>query len=493
MCGLRPSPRLFITLFILLLCFTQPGAGRLTIAAPLAVSGGYRSCEDATASPAILPPLLLVVEPTAGVRLSSEDIFQAWSAALAEPSRAAVAAVHLPLSPNAALHWEHRVSSDDLHHWQLLIEAPGAEFLRPHFSAFPETPAFHALAYPAGKPEQAQVVNRTRTAVSSDFWGPLIPGERLVLELISPDSIRPAVVIDQISVGMLPPSPPAKESWCYLDPTCYPEWDDRKTAIGLLYVEVKNKGIFCSGNLLMDAAQTYQPWFLTANHCVDNEAAADGAVVIWQFFTDTCDGAAPDWSQLPTSDGAAYRAGDYDVDFTLLLLDEPPPEDTAYLGWNRSGNVPDDPLTALHHPAGAYLRISFADLVSDADVFWQVRYTESSTEGGSSGCPLIDPDFKVIGTLSGGTASCAAMNETDYYTKFSSAWDLGMGDELAPGADDDDAVDDDITDDDAVADDDDDTGDNDVDAPPPLDDDDNDDEPDALRDMGTENKGGMCG
>jgi hypothetical protein len=45
------------------------------------------------------------------------------------------------------------------------------------------------------------------------------------------------------------------------------------------------------------------------------------------------------------------------------------------------------------------------------------------TEGGSSGSPIFDVYGRIIGTLTGGQASCTSTQAPDYYGKFSYHWD----------------------------------------------------------------------
>jgi hypothetical protein len=50
---------------------------------------------------------------------------------------------------------------------------------------------------------------------------------------------------------------------------------------------------------------------------------------------------------------------DEEIDITLFLLDEEPPDGTVYSGWTTAGQSGNDDVTVLHHPAGDYMRISF--------------------------------------------------------------------------------------------------------------------------------------
>ncbi|MDZ7845751.1 MAG: hypothetical protein U5L96_02660 [Owenweeksia sp.] len=49
------------------------------------------------------------------------------------------------------------------------------------------------------------------------------------------------------------------------------------------------------------------------------------------------------------------------------------------------------------------------------------------TEGGSSGCPLLDADGLIRGVLTGGLATCVANTDPDYYGKFSYSCEKWLG------------------------------------------------------------------
>ena len=59
---------------------------------------------------------------------------------------------------------------------------------------------------------------------------------------------------------------------------------------------------------------------------------------------------------------------------------------------------------------------------------WRVTWvaTETNhgvTEGGSSGSALFNQDKRIVGTLTGGSSFCTALNSPDYYGKLSYHWD----------------------------------------------------------------------
>ena len=122
----------------------------------------------------------------------------------------------------------------------------------------------------------------------------------------------------------------------------------------------------------------------------------------------------------------------------LLELDARP--DSAfgvfYSGWDRSGATPQGSV-AIHHPNLDEKAISLNDDplttgescigISGQETHWYVdNWEEGTTEPGSSGAGLWDPNTKQrVGCLSGGIASCMT-RDFDCYGKFAVAWDLGM-------------------------------------------------------------------
>ena len=53
----------------------------------------------------------------------------------------------------------------------------------------------------------------------------------------------------------------------------------------------------------------------------------------------------------------------------------------------------------------------------------QVAYSGGSTQGGSSGAPLIDAQSQlIVGVLSGGHASCDDTDAFDYYGRLAVVW-----------------------------------------------------------------------
>ena len=207
------------------------------------------------------------------------------------------------------------------------------------------------------------------------------------------------------------------------------DWTDEIRSVAMILTSGGWR--ICTGSLVNNTAEDGSQYFLTANHCLGGESS-------WIFMFNY---QSPSCSNIngPTTDtvqGATLRATNSTSDFALLELSEEIPEDydVYYAGWNRE-DLAAASACCIHHPSGDIKKISFENqaVISDAylgnsgqaNSHWKVSdWDEGTTEGGSSGSPLYDPEHRVIGQLHGGYAACGN-NLADWYGKFSLSWDNG--------------------------------------------------------------------
>jgi len=117
-------------------------------------------------------------------------------------------------------------------------------------------------------------------------------------------------------------------------------------------------------------------------------------------------------------------------------LNNAPPDDynVYYLGWNNE-DVTSNTGVTIHHPQGDIMKISAysTSLFSTSWLglaegsHWEVVWSPTDsgfgvTEGGSSGCPIFNNSGELIGTLTGGGASCSNPTSPDQYGKFAYHW-----------------------------------------------------------------------
>ncbi|MEO1995241.1 MAG: trypsin-like peptidase domain-containing protein, partial [Planctomycetaceae bacterium] len=189
--------------------------------------------------------------------------------------------------------------------------------------------------------------------------------------------------------------------------------DDLKLATA--YIEwVQGAWIYsCSGGLLNDQDEGSQiPYFLTANHCIKSNAAARNLELFWNYTTSNGNCTGPIGSMTM---GATVQAASGKGDFTLLELNDSPPDGSVFMGWTSAevATVSGEPLHRVHHPKGAPQ--SYTTHVTDPDFgtcgglpipqFIYSLDTLGSTEGGSSGSLVTNDAGEVVGQLYGGCGS----------------------------------------------------------------------------------------
>jgi hypothetical protein len=193
---------------------------------------------------------------------------------------------------------------------------------------------------------------------------------------------------------------------------------------------------FCSGALINNTANDGKPYFLSADHCY----SAPGSVFyIFNWHRTTCDNSGGATAYQSIS-GATDKARSATSDFWLVELNSTPPSNynVYYSGWNR---IMDDNISGkfwgIHHPAGDVKKISWSTLGVSTTTYlqnpvpgngshWRITSWSdgTTTEGGSSGSPLFDPEGRIIGQLHGGYASCTS-NTSDWYGKLGVSWTGG--------------------------------------------------------------------
>lgn len=223
--------------------------------------------------------------------------------------------------------------------------------------------------------------------------------------------------------------------WCEININCdtLALWQTVKKSVAkITYKDDDNdKYYVCTGQLVANTSIDQTPYFLTANHCLNSESEANSAIFYFNYEAEDC--LLDEGDDNQTISGATLIAtANNKIDFTLLQLSAVPPEiyDPYYVGWSRV-DVYSDTSICIHHPAGDIKKISknYTPLLIssfsgyDFDKHWQIdEWNEGTTEGGSSGSGLFTSNGLLIGTLSGGDASCD-YNYNDLYQQFYHEWD----------------------------------------------------------------------
>lgn len=233
---------------------------------------------------------------------------------------------------------------------------------------------------------------------------------------------------------------------CHVNINC-PEGNSLKNisdAVVKILILGSNNYYVCTGTLMNNTNEDRTPYLLTAWHCAQN--TRPGEFKKWTFYfkyeSPSCENPyqEPEHKTLvgciPIATSEKYGFIKNSDFYLFKLMNEVIPEDynPYFAGWDISGkNI--STAQSIHHPKGDIKKISKAYNITESSwedgstikthlkVNWQ--QTESGwgvTEGGSSGAPLINNKGNVIGTLSGGNASCDNLNGFDKFGKLSFSW-----------------------------------------------------------------------
>jgi len=311
--------------------------------------------------------------------------------------------------------------------WAMTLHSPGAEAIRVHLERVRLPKGVQVMAYDTNDPtecygpyDSAYLRGRTQ------FWTESVFASSVTLECYVPPDVDARAVrfeIRQIVHVYVKLANFLKEGTCHNDVSCYSDWTVTGDAVAGIGTIGYSGSLWCTGCLLNDRdPSTYIDYFITANHCVADQWEADDLEFYWFYQTNTCDGNPPDPVTVPrTSGGADFLAGMSRADgsdFSFLRTRNITPDGVVYAGWTTASPSDQDTLTTIHHPDGSYKRISFGQLYNYTTDFWEILWGSGTTEPGSSGCPLFDPNQRFIGQLYGGDAACDNMSGTDEYGRF---------------------------------------------------------------------------
>ncbi len=188
----------------------------------------------------------------------------------------------------------------------------------------------------------------------------------------------------------------------------------------------------CSGVLINNTQEQGRPLILTAAHCIESEEDLNSIVVIFgkrKLLKDQPYGGL-EWSSI----GASLLSSSRQIDFALLELKSKIPiyVSPIYLGWNKMISQPTL-IYSIHSPdfedaqysfsIGKPSLATFGGLYDSVDFgHWKVdQWTQGITSLGSSGAPLLDSNFEIIGGLSGSTDW--DNYKSDYFFRFDLAYD----------------------------------------------------------------------
>ncbi len=272
------------------------------------------------------------------------------------------------------------------------------------------------------------------------------PGPDAAWELEPPFTIRGLThqVRSALSSALdLGPDAGAKDpaDYCELDVNCYSGWQGAASSVGQISFIDGGNEILCSGALVATRDNSFIPYFLTAGHCINNEAAARTIQAYWTYQTPACGGSAPASRATSLKSSVGGHLMQWGTiaqgDFSLVLLPDVP-AGVTFSGWDTGDPPQTTDLTAIHHPSGSWKRISFGNRVGDAtnvvagitapgELFLQVVWNQGRVEHGSSGSPLFSAPGVLTGSLSygevlGDGTVCTIIPSVAGYSRFSNTY-----------------------------------------------------------------------
>ncbi|MBY0508403.1 MAG: hypothetical protein K2X03_31120 [Bryobacteraceae bacterium] len=355
--------------------------------------------------------------------------------------------IHRAMAPAAIRQGAWEAGAEGERVYRLLIQSPAAAGLRLHFTGFAVGEGEVTLRQP-GQPAADYARYRGQGPFDDgDFWSHTIDGAELLLEYrpapgeavqapafqVSEVSHRFAESAGKIGFGF---GDPGK---CHLDINCHSEWLDSGRSVAMIYFETDQGQASCTGALVRTKSGSGIPYFLTADHCLSNDATARTVEAIWNFQTAKCNDKQADLARIERSSptGARYvtSRGIAGGDFSLVILNSIP-AGARFANYDPTDPAVGNPLVGIHHPLATFKRISFGNLFVDywafdktfpTRLFHQVRWTGGATHHGSSGSPLFSRPNTITGMLSYGpefakVSICEQEPRVDGYAKLSEGW-----------------------------------------------------------------------
>jgi hypothetical protein len=358
--------------------------------------------------------------------------------------------------------------------WSGAVKVEGAYQLRLHLEnvKLPEG----AVLWVWGDNEPAIAFDKDLIDPRGAMWTPITAGENIHLEIEVPSGSGVAS-FDLNEVMQIVALQNARKPVTNDEPTCLRDVQCRssadfapinlvKKAIGqMVYTKSADGASYvCTGSLLNDTSSSGTPYFLTANHCIQDQAEASSLEVHWDFMYADCTSTTyPPLSTFQRSNGSTLLAQATGSDFCFVRLNAIP-SGRSFLGWTASATATPSgtKLFRISHPApsgygpqpqqfstttvntsvntcGSWPRSSF--------VYSSTMPTDmGGTYGGSSGSAVMLADGKVVGQLAGGcttgpgqdpAAGCdARISTTDgaFATTFSSISSFLTGNPAQPSA-----------------------------------------------------------
>ncbi len=291
---------------------------------------------------------------------------------------------------------------------------------------------------------------------SVTWWSPSINGDAIYVVLDLPDKL--AVQGTQMAITRISHLEftakdvllmPFSSGSCNRDAVCESSYSNAAASVAQIRFQSGGYTYSCSGTLLNNAAGDRQPYFLTANHCINSQTQASTIESQWFMQAQTCN--APSVTIDPrftiVTGGADLLYNTSTTDTALVRLRGTVPAGAYFSGWDASAPVSlYTNVVNIHHPSSDIKKISSGYVLNYQNCttptngyfscttatgtsgnFINAILSSGTTEPGSSGSGLIrQSDSSLIGQLYGGSASCSNPSGINIYGRFDLAYFGGL-------------------------------------------------------------------
>ena len=288
-------------------------------------------------------------------------------------------------------------------------------------------------------------------AAAYTYWLPTVDGAQAVLEIELAAGVPPShlkVSLPQVSHFKAHPAEAeamvkalGDAASCNVDVMCTSGNDSLRLGVARMVYAKGGKSYLCTGTLLNNKAQDGTPYFLSANHCISEQAVASSLETWWDYRASTCNSGTlfSDYQRLQGGAQLLYASSATDTSFMRLNTT---PAKAYFAGWDATApQALNANVFGIHHPRGDLQKYSAGAVVAfascstlDADrgfsctlgpvgrsSYYRVGWRQGTTESGSSGSAIFNDSKQVVGQLYGGSSSCTGSG-SDAYGRFDLAY-----------------------------------------------------------------------
>ena len=341
------------------------------------------------------------------------------------------------ISPEYSGRWE---TKDDMKIWRLGLRSKGAWSLNLIFDKMIIPQGASLFIYSKDHAKVLGAFTADNEQSSGNFSTYPVPGDEIVVEYNEPvKSVFPGELhissVNHDYKNAFGTRPLGESGLCNMDVYCADAasfMTEKQSVVNLIVAGRE----LCTGTLINNTSQDKTPYILTAGHCITNASDAQKTIFCFNYESPVCGNGESSVNGYAdqTLSGSILKARSDSMDFSLIQLETSPPAEYRpyYAGWSRAVVIPTS-TTAIHHPKGDVKKISrdndpptignySADFISNS--FWIIgKWEIGTTESGSSGCGLFNQNKLLVGSLTGGTATCTNPSN-DLFAMFSKQWDF---------------------------------------------------------------------